>query len=417
MASIPQERYIKITTGKGSVDTLERNLQTLVFTDSTAEDGTVFDADSDVVCTDIAGVATAFGVGSKEYIWASKYFSFSNPLGSSPTTLKFAKVVAQGDESGEPEISDEEAAFARVSARTNDFGVFTFLTEITTAAINAIATANAALNYRFEFVYSMTLSELNLTYASEVKPVVAYQTACVGADGANGSHGVFQKEVDLDGSTIKVPKTYMLAAVLSSIDWNQTDGTVSPFFRSFNGEVADVDSSASVKIGGVYTSIGADDLDEANVNYYGKVQINGVGRSFYQRGVNSDGETALVYMGEVWLKSAIATRIMKLLLSVSKIKANSEGNAQVYTNIDAACSDGVDNGVIEVGKDLDETARASIFSSTRDAKAADIIVNRGYWLNTKIAKDNDGKNYKAKYLLLYSKGDVVVKVEGAQGLY
>lgn len=416
--ALPLERYIKISTGKGSVDLGTRNLQTLVFTDSEAEDGILFDETNDIVCENITDVGTAFGVGSKEYAWASMYFPFKNPNGGAPTSLTFSKVSDQGLESGEAIVSDEEAAFQRVSARTNDFGTFSFLTDISTEAINAISATNEALDHRFVFIAPITLTELNATYASEVKPVTAYKTACVGADGRNGTHLVFQKEIALTGETIKVPKTYLLAAVMSSIDWNQQDGTVSPFFRSFGGEVADVDSALSVKVGGVYTAIGANDLDAANINYYGQVQVNGATtRSFYQRGMNSDGETALVYMGEVWLKSNISSRILNLVMSVSKIKANAEGNSRIFTVIDAACSEGVANGVIEVGKELDDASRASIFNLTRDAKAEGIIATRGYWLSSKIVKDTDGKNYKSQYLLLYSKGDVVVKVEGSDLLY
>lgn len=446
---LPMKRYVDIKSGEGTTNVGSRNLQALALTASSpTKSGYTFDENNDLVFGNAEMVAYVFGEGSKEALWAAKYFGYSSPIGYGPTLLTFAK-IGDGDE-------DPVDAFDRVVHRTNDFGIFTILEKMTTAQIADVAVANKALNYRFQFVSAIYDSLITSTVADLV-------TTIVGNDGVNGTHLVYQRHEDRTheftdwsgsvayavGDKVKnsskyyvckkkiaapetgtntfnaddwtedkhaadfVPKTYILAAVLAGIDWQAEDGTVSPMFRMIPGETADVTNELTVSGEGV----GADDLDKAFVSYYGLVQTTAQLRAFYQKGVNTDREPALVYMGEVWLKSEISTAIMNLMLSLPKIKANREGNAQVYATVDAAASRGVTNGIIEKDKILDNEARQSIYSRTHDTAAANIIETRGYWLKTWIVKDTDGANYKAKYLLLYAKGDVIVKVEGSDILY
>ena len=402
--ALPQERYIKITSGEGTVTTGERSLQTLVISDGTLVSGSglTFDESALLKFYNAVEVGEAFGTSSKEYAWAVKYFSYVSPSGETPSLLTFAK---HGDAEGTTDAF--LADFNRVAAMTNDFVCFTFLTETppTEAQVKAVAAANAALNYRFLFVASLTneMVDDNGSVADAV-------TALVGENGTNGTEITYQREIANTGASLKVPKTYIVAAILSAIDWDSEDGSVNPMFRQITGEKEDVISAKAVT--GADASQGADDLDKANVDYYALVQTNGTEQAFFQRGFNSDGESVLVYVGELWLKSRISTRLMTLFLSSNKIPANVDGNARIFAEIDTVCNEAVRNGVIEVGKTLSQNARTNILSWTRDAAAADKVEDAGYWLQSWVVANDDGKGYVAKYLLIYSKGDAIIKVEG-----
>lgn len=402
--ALPQERYIKITSGKGSVELAERSLQALVITDGTpvSGSGVTFDESSLLKYANVASVGEVFGTSSKEYLWASKYFSYVSPSGATPSRLTFAKHVAASG-SDDPFVAD----FNRVAAMTNDFACLTFLTSTmpTEDQVKKVAAANAALNYRFLFIASLTNEMVD-----DGGSVSGAVKALVGEKGTNGTEITYQRKITTSGSDLSVPKTYIAAAIVSAVDWDAEDGSVNAMFRQITGETADVVSERAVT--GENASCGADDLDDANVDYYGLVQTNGTEQAFFQRGFNSDGEAILVYVGELWLKSRITTRLLTLFLSSNKVPANVDGNARVFAEVDAVCHDAVRNGVIEAGKTLSTSSRTNILSWTRDTKAADRVEDTGYWLQVWIKQNDDGKGYVARYLLIYSKGDAVIKVEG-----
>lgn len=396
--ALPQDRYIHITSGNGSAETMERSLQALVITDGTPIDNNkVFDESKFLKYSNAVAVGKDFGTESKEYLWAVKYFAYVSPNGETPSRLTFAK---RG-------TGTFVADFTRIAEMSNNFICFTFLCETmpTSTEAKAVADANAALNYRFLFITSLTNEAVD--DAGTVKDAVK---AIVGDSGVNGTEITYQREVATSGDEIKVPKTYIVAAIVSAIDWDTEDGSVNAMFRQISGETADVISET--KVTGDNASQGADDLDEANVDYYGLVQTNGTERAFFQRGFNSDGEAILVYVGEVWLKSEISSALMAMFLSANKIPANADGNDRVFAEINAVCLSAVDNGVIEAGKTLSTTDRINVTSWAGDSEAADIIEDTGYWLKCWIVANDDGKGYVAKYLLIYSKGDAIIKVEG-----
>lgn len=394
--ALPQDRYIRITSGNGSADTTERNLQALVITDSTPT-GKTFDESTLLKYSSSIAVGKDFGTSSKEYLWAVKYFAYVSPSGATPSRLTFAKRGA----------GTFVADFTRIAKMTNNFACFTFLcaTMPTAAEVKAVADANAALNYRFLFITSLTNEDVE--NAGTVKDAAK---ALVGESGANGTAITYQREIATSGDTIKVPKTYLVAAIVSAIDWDTADGSVNAMFRQISGEAADVISESAIT--GENESQGADDLDEANIDYYGLVQTNGTEMSFFQRGFNSDGEAILVYVGELWLKSKISSALMAMFLSANKIPANAAGTDRVFAEINAVCIAAVENGVIEPGKTLSTSDRNNVLSWAGDSEAADIIENAGYWLKCWIVANEDGKGYVAKYLLIYSKGDAIIKVEG-----
>ena len=113
--------------------------------------------------------------------------------------------------------------------------------------------------------------------------------------------------------------------------------------------------------------------------------------------------------------TAAGAAIMTLLLSLSKVSANSQGRAQLFTIMQGVISQGLFNGTISVGKVLNDTQKLFISQITGDPLAWKQVQNIGYWLDI-VFRDvviNGGTEKEAVYTLIYSKDDVIRKVEGS----
>jgi hypothetical protein len=169
----------------------------------------------------------------------------------------------------------------------------------------------------------------------------------------------------------------------------------------------------------VTTDALSDALDAARVNYYGQTQSAGQFLSFYQRGVlfgiSTDPLDMNTYANEIWLKDAIGAAIMTLLLSLSKISANSTGRGQLISVIQSIINLALNNGTISVGKSLSITQQLYITTLTNDPLAWQQVQNIGYWLNVtfELIPDSDPAQYQAVYTLIYSKDDDIRKVIGS----
>lgn len=163
--------------------------------------------------------------------------------------------------------------------------------------------------------------------------------------------------------------------------------------------------------------------DNLRVNYYGQTQTAGQNISFYQRGSMMGGSQDLVdqniYGNEIWLKDTVAAQIMSLFLSLSRISANNTGRSQLLAVLQGKINKALDNGVISVGKTLNDTQKLFIEQTTGDDKAYLQIQNIGYWVDCEMQTivTQDGRTeYKAVYTLIYSKDDAIRKVEGTHTL-
>lgn len=527
MMAIPQSRYVSITSGTAGQSAIgERDLNGLAFTYGEGWiGGAPFDPDSIVVCYNIDDVMKYFSSTSDEVAFATKYFAYISPSGTTPASLTFAKmkvtdssgnnliyktdgwytgptkatgavtvtsdsgtgtltvgkvnyvfttsaptqlnqiqivldqeslvdkaatldnikavingtggyagqtanpdVVATtisgdvlnleaisggaagnntalewvGDEltpivtltqfSGGSDIGTKvtspvqetpSAAVARVDGGTNNFGSFAFIDAITDAQAKDVAVLNAGYNYKY-------LCSLGSVVGTSSTPLAATIATAQTVGATNGC--ALTQGVDRFASAIPM-------AIFASTDYSGTNTATTLMFKQISGEQASVTDSDS-----------ADTLDGLYVNYYGQTQANGRQLSFYQRGVNLDGQDTAVYCNEVWLQSAIATEIMNLLVSVERVPANEDGESMLNSTISAVAQRAVGNGVFEIGKTYTSAQRAAIFQLTGDKDAVTTMQNSGYWLDVVI--EEDGGQYKARYLLVYGKGDSVRKVEG-----
>ena len=161
--------------------------------------------------------------------------------------------------------------------------------------------------------------------------------------------------------------------------------------------------------------------DNETVNYIGVTQNAGQQISFYQRGFLLGGPTAAldsgVYANEQWLKSAITTAIMNLLLSQSYVPANNQGQAQITATLQNVIQQALLNGTISVGKTLTTSQIQSITTVTGNPLAWQQVQNSGFYLLVVIQpRPGHPGEYQAVYTLVYSKNDVIRFVQGFDDL-
>lgn len=160
-------------------------------------------------------------------------------------------------------------------------------------------------------------------------------------------------------------------------------------------------------------------MDNVRANYVGQTMQAGQKISFYQRGVLMGATNAATdmntYANEMWLKDSIATSILNAFLSLPRIPAADLGRGIMLSNIQYSIDQGLFNGTISVGKPLTISQKQYITSVTNDPNAWQQIQNVGWWLDVELQSfvTPDGRTeWKAVYVLVYSKDDQIRKVEG-----
>ncbi len=122
--------------------------------------------------------------------------------------------------------------------------------------------------------------------------------------------------------------------------------------------------------------------------------------------------SATVYIGSVWLKDRIITKVMEAFLLNDAIypdKADTSKIAMICNNI---WDLGKKNGVILTGKALSDGEKAAVEALTGDNKAYQTIESQGFIFTYSIKTDSEtGKKY-FNYRLIYAACDTIAKVEG-----
>lgn len=296
----------------------------------------------------------------------------------------------------EPEKPQD--AVARTTDISNNFGSFAFIDALTITNVIEIAKWNAAQNVMFQFHV----------------PVSAKYEFTERRDGY-GDYYEILKGYDGTGLTYTLsPDEYhemMPMIILAATDYNRRNSAQNYMFQQFSVTPTVTDTTFS------------NTLDSYRLNYYGRTQTAGQNIDFYQRGVLMGDSTAPVdmntYANEQWLKGLMESQLMTLMLSMSAISANASGRSQLIAILQAGIEDALYNGVISVGKTLNTTQRMYITEATGDELAWAQVQNLGYWLDCWFEEytTSDGRTeYKAVYLLIYSKDDVIRKVEGTHTL-
>jgi hypothetical protein len=292
--------------------------------------------------------------------------------------------------------SDARSAAQTVSDSaelTNNFGSFLFLAPLSDEDIADVAAWNGAQNVKF--IYCVPTSS---AAAAESKYALLA-----------GYSGVALTLLYVGTDTGYPEMAPMI--ILSATDYTRRNSTCNYMYQQFNLEPS------------VTTTQASNTFDAVRCNYYGITQTAGQFIAFYQRGLLMGGSSAPVdmntYANEMWLKDLAGTQIMSLLLSLQKVSANTRGRSQIINILLPCIEAAFYNGAISVGKALNQTQKTFITEETGDPDAWRQVQDKGYWLDCQIKSEvtTDGRTeYYAGYVLIYSKDDVIRRVEGSHEL-
>ncbi|EDW2260650.1 DUF3383 domain-containing protein [Salmonella enterica subsp. enterica] len=290
-------------------------------------------------------------------------------------------------------------AVRRSSSASSNFGSFIFTDILTPEQCKSLAEWNAGQNVMYQYYvpfYGTTETsgdDSNPGYSELYKLLSGYAGTGVSLTPA----GEFHEMIPM--------------IILAATDYNRRNSAQSYMYQQFSVTPTVTETTLS------------DSLDKYRINYYGRTQTAGQNIDFYQRGLLMGGSTAPVdmntYANEQWLKDVMGSEVMGLLLAMPEISKNTTGRGQLITILQVGVSEALYNGVISVGKELNTKQRMYITESTGDDLAWAQVQNLGYWLDCWFEEytTTDGRTeYKAVYLLLYSKDDVIRKVEGSNTL-
>lgn len=289
-----------------------------------------------------------------------------------------------------PRYSDGAVAQTPVDAVTasatasNNFGSFLFVPSLTLEEITDLAAWNDTENV----AYMYTVRVLAADVSSYVEALADYSGVCLTL---------------VDGTADDFPEMLPMI-VQAATDYSRRNSVVNYMFQQAELVATVTDTSTS------------NAMDAARVNYYGQTQQAGAKIAFYQRGymlgLSSDPLDMNTYSNEQWLKDKAVSSLLSLLLALGRVSANEEGRAQVSAQLQQdVITPALFNGTISVGKELTTTQRAYITQVTGDPDAWRQVQGVGYWLDVEIVLD--GSEYKARYILIYSKDDAIRKVEGS----
>lgn len=273
-------------------------------------------------------------------------------------------------------------ALTRVDESNDNFGSFSFVETLSDANIEAVAAWVKAGNYKY--LYSLSKSTAD---------VIALAGNIAGETGTILTADAFDAQAE-----------FMPMAIFASTDYSRPNSVKNFMYQKFDDEDATVTDNAT-----------ADIYDPLYINYLGTTQQAGKLIQFYQNGFMMDGADVSPYCNEIWMKDAISTEFMNLLLALDMIPANEQGAAIASNAIQSVIAEALNNGTISPNKPLTNTQKAYITQVSEDPDAWRDVGSIGYWLDVVITSEvvDNATQYIAKYTLIYSKGDSIRKVEGS----
>jgi hypothetical protein len=273
---------------------------------------------------------------------------------------------------------------------SNNFGSFLFMPALSLEEIEEASTWNTTQNVLYQYMVPVIEASAE-----------AYYEALAGYQGI---------AVTLVKTADEFPEMIPMI-ILAATDYTARNSVQNYMYQIFNVTPEVTDTTES------------NQLDALRVNYYGRTQQAGQFLDFYQRGVLMglpvNPVDMNIYANEQWLKDDVGASVMELLLALAKVSANTKGRIQLMTQIQASIDKALFNGTISIGKPFSSTQKLYIAEITGDDDAWRQVQNIGYWLDCVIQSyvtEDDRTEFKAVYTLVYSKDDVVRKVEGSHVL-
>lgn len=353
---------------------------------------------------DFAAVATAIGAevsGSTVAYEAadSRFVLTSTSTGDAPISLDppgagtdllpllgWADGVRLSDGSAAQTVTE---VLAESTELTNNFGSFAFVPTLTQEQVTEAATWNDTNNVLFQYHVPVLPAD-----------AATYSAALIGFGGT----GLTLQSV---GTAAPEYHEMLPMAVLAATNYARR-GSVQNYMFQQAPLTPTVTTTAEANL-----------YDPLRVNYYGRTQTAGQNLDFYQRGVLTGVATDPVNMNtfanEQWLKDAEGSALMELLLSVGRVPANSEGRGQVLSVLRGPIDQGLLNGTISVGRTLTDTQRVFVEQQTGDPNAYFQVQTSGYWLDANIVEETIGgvPNFVVQYTLIYTKDDVIRRIDGS----
>lgn len=276
----------------------------------------------------------------------------------------------------------------RIVNTSDNFGSFDFVESLTAESVGEIASWTNAQNVGYVFSHAVNSSN--------------YSTVQAECEGKNG--------VCLTLASTGDNAQFMPMAIGACIDYSRVNASTNFMFNQFPSETATVTTDSD-----------ADKYDAKKINYLGLTQQAGKTVSFYQRGfLQGDVADIGVYWNEMWLKDAISTEMLNLLLAIKQLPANEDGSNTARGILCEVIDEAKLNGVISVGKSLDSVQKAFITTLSGDADAWREVELNGFWLDVEVSSYMNSLNglteYKFDYTLIYGKGDSIRKVTGSDVL-
>lgn len=279
-------------------------------------------------------------------------------------------------------------------------------------------TTSATNNNNFgSFCFVPVLSESNIVLAAQWnnEQNVYYQYQAPTSAANASTYATALAEIGGVGLTLaplsnEYPEMVPMA-ILAATNYNAT-GSVQNYEFQYNFDLTPSVTDNTDKA--IYDALG--------VNYWGQTQSAGKLINFYQQGVLQGTATDPVdmntYANEQWLKDAIASQLLSLLLALANVSADSQGVAQVTVTLQTIIQKALSNGTIVTGKPLDAIQQLYITNATGSNTAWLQVQNKGYWLNVTIVPvvvDSVTK-YTIAYTLIYSKDDIIRQITGTDVL-
>lgn len=290
------------------------------------------------------------------------------------------------------EDEDPVEALARIDEVDENFGSFCFIGDIGTENIGKVAAWNAAKNYKY--LYSVGVRPDNCKEV--LRAIKGYRGTVVTLD-------KFDQMAE-----------FMPMVLFAATKYDRVNATKVFMFQQFEGEQASVTNTTEAY---QYDAFDVDGLGTTYpVNYYGNTQQAGTLVKFYQDGFNVDGLDTACYCNEVWLKDAILVSLLNMFIAEEKVPANDIGEAMCRQAILIAVDEAIVNGTVTPNKNLTQTQKTYIDRTSGIENAWQDVQRLGYWLGiaVKMRTLAGGRNqYYADYVLIYSKGDAIRKVEGS----
>jgi hypothetical protein len=349
-------------------------------------------------------------------------------------------------------------ALINSSEISNNFGSFSFLTNLGITLQNVIDAATWNESENVLYMYSQAVTPANVTawqaaianiggVGLTISPTLSFQLSGTLVNGMNTVTGLTSNADIFIG--MPVTSTHLPANTTVTSLVGTTGLTLSSNATASNTElltfydlefpemfpmmieaatnyyaINSVQNYEFQQVAGLTPSVTddmtADAYDLINVNYYGSTQQAGQIISFYQQGVLQGASITTniidmgAYVNEIWLKDAASSAIMNLLVALPQIPANNQGRNQILAILQGVINTALNNGTISVGKTLTVPQQMFITQATGDPLAWYQVQNAGYWVDVIITKS--GNNFIATYTLIYSKNDVIRKVVGVHTL-